>query len=292
MAVTTIPASELVLNPDGSIFHLALHPEEIGDLIITAGDPDRVAAISKHFDRIELKRQKREFVTHTGELNGHRITAISTGIGTDNIDIVLNELDALVNIDLKNRTVKATPTSLSIIRMGTSGGLQAELGVDSMVLSTHGMGLDNLLHYYQRPGDDQMEDLENAFIEQMGLKDQPIRPYAAAGSSKLREKFGEDIYAGITVTCSGFYGPQGRQLRLTPEYATLLDKLPQFSHKGHSITNFEMETSGIYGLGGLLGHECLSINTIIANRVTQEFSKDPHAAVEKMIEQALAVLTA
>lgn len=292
MAAATIPASELVLNADGSIYHLALHPEEVGDLIITAGDPDRVAAISRHFDRLDVVRQKREFVTHTGELNGLRITALSTGIGTDNIDIVLNELDALVNIDLQTRTIKDNPKSLQIIRLGTSGGLQADLAVDSVVVSSHGLGLDNLLHYYERTPLPQEQALEEAFVQQMQLAGTPIQPYVAEGSATLLKRFSPHFKAGITVTCSGFYGPQGRQLRRKPRYASLLDQLPAFAFDGHRITNFEMETSGIYGLGGLLGHACLSVNTIIANRVLKAFSKNPHAAVERMIVRSLELLTA
>ncbi len=291
MSSNVIPDSELVLNPDGSVYHLALRPEEIGDIIITAGDPDRVATISKHFDRITVQRQKREFVTHTGELNGHRISAISTGIGTDNIDIVLNELDALVNIDLPTRQIKENKRSLTIIRMGTSGGLQADLGVDQFVVSSHGLGLDNLLHYYDYEGSTAEERITQAFAEQLGLTDAKVKPYVAAADNELLATFSTHFTAGITVTCSGFYGPQGRQLRLRPKFPTLLDRLPDFKYDGHRITNFEMETSGIYGLGRLLGHKCLSINTIIANRVLRQFSKDPHAAVERMIAESLALLT-
>lgn len=292
MVENRIPDSELVLNADGSIYHLSLHPDEIGELIITAGDPDRVAEISKYFDRVDVARQKREFVTHTGELNGHRITAISTGIGTDNIDIVLNELDALVNIDLQSRTIKPKHTSLSIVRLGTSGGLQPDIPVDSVVLSTHGLGLDNMLHFYAREEAVEQQAMQQAFVQQMELSSHPIHPYIVPGSDQLLAKFDAAFNRGITVTCSGFYGPQGRQLRLAPRFNHLLDKLPQYKYDTHRITNFEMETSGIYGLGALLGHECLSINTIIANRATKAFSKNPKKAVARMIEQALSVLTA
>lgn len=287
-----LPASELVLNPDGSVYHLALHPEQVGDIIFTAGDPDRVAHISRHFDRIDHRVQKREFVTHTGELNGRRVTALSTGIGTDNIDIVLNELDALVNIDLTTRTIREQLKSLQIIRLGTSGGLQPELGVDSFVVSTHGIGLDNLMHYYVMDWNEEERGIQEALTAHLGFGEQPVRPYVAQGSSLLLEKLAPHFAAGMTVTCSGFYGPQGRQLRGTPRYADLLDKLPQFEYAGHRITNFEMETSGIYGLGRMLGHECLSVNTIIANRVLQQFSGDPHGAVDRMIARVLELATA
>lgn len=289
MAPKPFAASELVLNNDGSVYHLALHPDEIGEIIITGGDPNRVAAISRHFDRIDVQRQKREFVTHTGELNGKRITALSTGIGTDNIDIVFNELDALANIDLKSRMPKSTIKPLTIVRLGTSGGLQPELDVDSIIVSSHGLGLDNLMHFYQWKPAPEEGALQLAFREHMQWHNAPITPYVIGASGHLLEKF-KDFPQGITVTCSGFYGPQGRQLRGSAAYPDLLDKLPSFSANGHRITNFEMETSGIYGMGRLLGHRCLSVNTIIANRANQTFSKDPHSAVERMIEIALKTL--
>ena len=290
MASGPIPASELVLNPDGSVYHLNLRPEHLGDLIITAGDPGRIASISKHFDRIEFRSEKREFVAHTGSIGRKRITALSTGIGTDNIDIVLSELDALANIDLETRTIRPQPKALTIVRMGTSGGLQADLGVDTVVVSSHGIGLDNLMHYYTWTPSDEERALGDAFSAHGRLTETAIRPYVAAADGGLLERFSAHFKSGITVTCSGFYGPQGRALRGRPAFPHLLDSLPAFRFGSHRITNFEMETSGIYGMGRLLGHRCLSVNTIVANRVEQRFSSDPHRAVERMIEQALEIL--
>lgn len=290
MAYGPIPASELVLNPDGSVYHLNLRPEHIGDLIITAGDPGRISSISKHFDRVEFRSEKREFVTHTGTIGQKRITALSTGIGTDNIDIVLSELDALANIDLATRTIRPHPRALTIVRMGTSGGLQADLGVDTVVVSSHGIGLDNLMHFYAWAPPDEERALCDAFSAHCRLTETAIRPYIAAADGNLLERFSAHFKSGITVTCSGFYGPQGRTIRAKPAFPHLLDALPGFRFGGHRITNFEMETSGIYGMGQMLGHRCLSINTVVANRVEQRFSSDPHRAVERMIEQALGVL--
>lgn len=285
-----IAESELILNPDGSIYHINLKPEHVGDIIITGGDPNRIAVISKYFDTVDFKTSKREFVTHCGTLNGKRITAISTGIGTDNIDIVFNEIDALVNIDLETKTVKKELKSLLFFRMGTSGGLQPDLDVDSVVVSSHGIGLDNLMLNYQRENNPEESAILNAFINQMDLAQEPLNPYIASGSESLLHSFGNKFHKGITVTCSGFYGPQGRRLRLEPSLPHLIDRLPEFSYGDHRITNFEMETSGIYGLGELLGHQCLSINTVIANRVNRKFSNDPYQAVESMIENSLEVI--
>ncbi len=283
-----IAASELVLNNDGSVYHLNLHPENIGDTIITVGDPARVGEVSKHFDSIDFKTAKREFVTHSGYLGGKRISVISTGIGTDNIDIVFNELDALVNIDLKRREVKDELTSLNIIRIGTSGGLQPELGVDSVVLTEEAIGLDGLMPFYHRDVQ-HLSPLLVSLTSHLGL-DNLCMPYSYNGSPSLLNLFGNEFVKGITVTCTGFYGPQGRILRLQPAIEHFTDKLSSFRHNGRKATNFEMETSGIYGMGALLGHHCLSASLIVANRATGEFSAHHEVALEKLIKQVLEKL--
>jgi uridine phosphorylase len=286
-----IAESELIINSRGGIYHLDARPEEIADTIIVVGDPDRVKKVSGHFDRIEHRLQHREFITHTGFIGEKRLSVISTGIGPDNIDIVFNELDALANIDFETRQIKPELTKLKIVRFGTSGSLQADIPVDSFVASTHGLGLDNLLNFYsyeRTPDDAAMAD---AFIKQTGLDTSITNPYAFSGSNMLLQKFGEDYHKGITVTCPGFFGPQGRILRLGLASPGLVDKLTHFSFNNYRITNFEMETSAIYGLGKLMGHECLSVNAIIANRVVKEFSRNSEAAVEKMIKKTLEALT-
>ena len=260
-----IEESELILNPDGSVYHLNLKPENVSDTIIFVGDQDRVQTISKHFDTIEFKTQKREFKTHTGTYKRKRITVISTGIGPDNIDIVLNELDALVNIDLINRKPKETHTSLNIVRIGTSGSLQKDVPVDSFVLSTYGLDLNGMLHFYQIDSICNPE-LEDAFISHTNWSSNKARPIVISNSKELEKQFDSDIiFKGVTATAGGFYGPQGRVLRLPLQDAGLNNKLDNFNHKGFSITNFEMETSVIYGLSKLLGHEALSLSAIIAN---------------------------
>ncbi len=287
-----IPESELILNPDGSIYHLNLQADQVADTIIFVGDPDRVPKVSKHFDRIDTKVSKREFVTHTGELQGKRLSVISTGIGTDNIDIVLTELDALVNIDLKNRTIKEEKTSLEIVRIGTSGSLQKDIPVDSLVASSHGLGLEGLMHYYDFSNDANETliflELMRSVKEDFGF---PLRPYLITGNEELRKRLAPDFLSGITATCSGFYGPQGRNLRLKASQEHLLTGLGEFRYNDLRITNFEMETAGIYGLAKLLGHKALSLNAILANRVEQTFSKDPKGLVEGLIEMTLDRLT-
>lgn len=288
MPPKSILESELILNPDGSVYHLNLRPEHLADTVITVGDPERVGEVSKHFDTIEHQIAKREFVTHTGRVGNTRLTVLSTGIGTDNIDIVLNELDALVNIDLENRTVNETARSLNIIRMGTSGGLQAELGVDSFLVSTGAIGLDGLMNYYDTHQTD--ADIALAINRHLGLSGKLVPAYYADGSKTLLDKFDDSFHRGITVTCTGFYGPQGRELRLKPSVNDFIPKLQSFEFNGNKLTNFEMETAGIYGMGQALGHHCLSVNTIIANRATGVFSKDYHTAVEKMISKTLEII--
>ncbi len=286
-----IAESELIINKRGAIYHLDVRPEELAGTIIVVGDPERVKKVSIHFDRIEHRLQHREFITHTGFIGQKHISVISTGIGPDNIDIVFNELDALANIDFETRTIKEKLTRLNIIRFGTSGSLQADIPVDSFVASTHGLGLDNLLNFYKYEKTAPDLEMANAFTEQTGLDLHITRPYAFSGSGLLLQKFGEQFHKGITVTCPGFFGPQGRVLRLGLNSPELVDRLTHFKFNNHRITNFEMETSAIYGLGKLMGHECLSVNAIIANRVVKEFSKDSDAAVEKMIKKALEALS-
>ena len=289
--MSRIAESELIINPRGAIYHLDLRPEEIADTVITVGDPDRVAEVSKHFDAIEYKNNHREFVTHTGLIGKKRISCVSTGIGTDNIDIVLNELDALVNIDFDSRTVKDQLTQLDIIRVGTSGSLQQDIPVDSFVASTHGLGIDNLLNFYRQQNNEEEKQLVQSFVTQTQLHNNFAYPYISGASAALIKHFVEGFHQGITVTCPGFYGPQGRVLRLGVANPALIDNLTTFTFGQYRITNFEMETAGIYGLGRLLGHHCLSLNAIVANRISKEFSKDGNAAVENLIKTTLQIIT-
>ena len=285
-----IPESELIINNRGAIYHLDVRPEELADTIIVVGDPERVKKVSVHFDRIEHTLQHREFITHTGYIGNKHLSVVSTGIGPDNIDIVLNELDALANIDFGTRTIKNNLTKLNIIRFGTSGALQADIAVDSFVASTHGLGLDNLLNFYSHEKTNADKALVEAFVEQTKLDISITNPYTFECSELLLNKFGNDFQKGITVTCPGFFGPQGRVLRLGLSCPGLVDRLTNFNYQNHRITNFEMETSAIYGLGKLMGHECMSINVIIANRVVKQFSADSNAAVERLIKQSLEAL--
>ena len=288
----TIEASELIINNRGAVYHLNCRPEEIANTIITVGDPDRVKEVSKHFDKIEFKNHHREFITHTGYMCKKRISVTSTGIGPDNIDIVFNELDALVNIDFETRTVKNNITPLNIIRVGTSGSLQSSIPVDSFVASTHGLGLDNLLHFYQHTSNQEDTQLLNAFNNHTQLNQAAISPYINSASAKLLKEFVDGFHHGITVTCPGFYGPQGRVLRMGLSQPKLIDHLTSFHFGNHKISNFEMETSAIYGIGKILGHHCVSLSAIVANRISKEFSSDGNAAVEKLILRTLENLSA
>lgn len=283
--------SELVLNADNSVYHLKLHPHQIADTIIVVGDPGRVEIISSYFDSIEHKVANREIVTHTGSLNGKRISVMSTGMGTDNIDIVLNELDALVNIDLAERTIKEEKKSLRIVRIGTSGSLQKDIPVDSFVVSSHGLGLDGLMNYYELELHSEEINLINAFYDQTGYHQSFARPYVVSGSEKLIAKFTSDCHTGITATAPGFYGPQGRVLRIPLKENQLNEKLNQFNYNDLRVVNFEMETSAIYGLSRALGHEACTVCAVVANRFTNEFSKDYKASVKKLIELTLEKLT-
>lgn len=285
-------ASELVLNADGSIFHCNIKPEHLADTIITVGDPNRVEKVSRHFDTIEHITSKREIVTHTGMLNGKRLTVISTGMGTDNIDIVFSELDALANIDLETGEIKKDFRKLSFVRLGTSGALQEDIPVDSFVIGSHGLGLDGLLHYYVGSEAVMNKEIEDAFIKHVDWSPNKARPYLVGGSETLLNKLAsEKTIQGITATACGFYGPQGRFLRLQPNPADINERLTSFNHNGLRISNFEMETSAIYGLAAMMGHEALSVNAIVANRILGEFSTDSYKTVDAMIEYSLERLT-
>jgi len=282
-----IQESELILNPNGSVYHLNLHPENIATDIIFVGDQDRVDTVTKHFDSIEFTKQKREFKTSTGSYKGKRLTVVSTGIGPDNIDIVLNELDALVNINLKTRTIKPTLTKLNIVRIGTSGSLQNDIPVDSFVLSKYGLGLDGMLHAYKCE-EILDKEIENAFIEHTNWSPRKARPYVVNNSSELEKKLvGDNVFIGFTATAIGFYGPQGRVLRLAIQDPELNTKIDCFNYNGIKVTNLEMETSAIYGLSKLLGHNACSMNAIIANRANGTFSKNPGDVVADLIVYTL-----
>lgn len=285
-----IGASELIINDRGAIYHLNLRPEEIADTIITVGDPERVAEVSKYFDRIEHKLAHREFITHTGTIGQKRISVVSTGIGPDNIDIALNEIDALANINFDTRTINDQKKSVSIIRMGTCGSLQGEVVVNELVAGTHGLGIDNVLHFYEKENNEEEKAILAAFDEHTKISAHKIQPYIATASADLIKHFTEGYSHGITVTCPGFYGPQGRILRLPLKMPNLVDQMTSFQYGQHRIANFEMETSAIYGLCNLLGHQCLSINVIIANRVKKEYSKDMGMAVDHMIQKSLGII--
>ena len=285
--MSSIAASELIINERGAIYHVNCRPEEIANTIITVGDPDRVKEVSKHFDSIEFTNQHREFITHTGYLGKKRISVTSTGIGPDNIDIVMNELDALVNIDFETRTIKEKLTALNIIRIGTSGSLQKEITVDSFVASTHGLGLDNLMNFYQHGSNEEEKQLLHSFNTHTQVHQAITAPYITGAGVSLLKEFVEGFHHGITVTCPGFYGPQGRVLRMGLTQPELIDRLTSFGFGQHRISNFEMETSAIYGMGKVLGHHCLSLSAIVANRISKEFSSNGGAAVEKLIEKTL-----
>ncbi|MEO6613255.1 MAG: nucleoside phosphorylase [Chitinophagaceae bacterium] len=287
--MSRIAESELIINPRGAIYHLDLRPEEIAGTVITVGDPDRVKEVSKHFDSVEVKRQHREFISHTGYVGKKRLTVLSSGIGPDNIDIVMNELDALVNIDFETREIKKQLKTLNIVRIGTSGSLQADIPVDSFVASTHGLGVDNLLNFYRHEQNEQEKELLQSFVTHTQIHGQIGNPYISSGAASLIKHFVKDFHQGITVTCPGFYGPQGRILRLGISNPNFVNRLTDFRFGQHRITNFEMETSAIYGLGKLLGHNCLAVNAIVANRVQKEFSKDGKAAVENLIVRFLEI---
>lgn len=282
-----IEESELILNPDGSIYHLNLLPEDIADTIITVGDPDRVAQVSKYFDSIELKKQKRELITHTGYVGKKRLTVLSTGMSTGNIDIVFNELDALANIDFKQRTVHPQLKSLNIIRIGTAGALQADIPLDSYVISTYGVGSDGLGSFYQMKNNLAELNLRQSFLKHFADYPATQNTYVAEGSNKLLNTFETECIPGITVTCGGFYGPQGRILRAQPIIEDFIPKLQSFRWQEHNVANFEMETAAMYALGNILSHHTCSISAIVANRCTQEFSTQPKDTIDNLIKMVL-----
>ena len=286
-----IASSELILNDRGAVYHLDLRPEEIASTIVTVGDPGRVKEVSKYFDKIEVSRQHREFITHTGWIGNKRISVLSSGIGPDNIDIVLNELDALANIDLQTRQPKQQLQSLNIIRLGTSGSLQADIPVDSFVASTHGLGIDNLLHFYRLQQNEEESLLIQSFLTQTQIQNQTGLPYISSAAPSLLKHFVKPFHQGITVTCPGFYGPQGRVLRLGLQNPDLVNRLTSFRFGAHRISNFEMETAAIYGLGRLMGHHCLALNVIVANRVVQEFSKNATTQIDRLIQLFLTTFS-
>ncbi|MEI7965361.1 MAG: nucleoside phosphorylase [Chitinophagaceae bacterium] len=286
-----IAASELIINKRGAIYHLNCRPEEIAGTIITVGDPDRVKEVSKYFDTVEVRNQHREFITHTGYIGKKRISCVSTGIGPDNIDIVMNELDALVNIDLTTRTIKEKLSSLQIIRVGTSGSLQKEIPVDSWVASSHGLGLDNLMNYYLHKNNEEEKQLLQAFNTHTQMNTGVSAPYISNAGMNLLKHFVEGFHQGITVTCPGFYGPQGRVLRMGLTQPKLIDQLTSFTFGQHRISNFEMETAAIYGMGKVLGHQTVSLSAIVANRISKEFSKDGDAAVDQLIKKTLNIIS-
>lgn len=287
-----IEASEMPLNPDGSIYHLHLQPEQLAENIILVGDPGRVPTVSKFFDSIEHKVQNRELVTHTGKKNGKSVTALSTGMGTDNIDIVINELDALVNVNLKDRTRKTEHKSLNLIRLGTSGSFQPEYGVNSFCASEYGLGLDGLLNYYKVPDSIFEKEMMQAFEAHMQMPASFARPYIVKCAQELLDKVAFDMQKGITATAPGFFAPQGRVVRVPLTFPNQNDLLTSFRFQNHKISNMEMETSALYGLGRSLGHRCLTVCVLIANRCDKSFSKDYKPYVENLIETVLNRLTA
>lgn len=287
MPGTKLSETDLILNSDGSAYHLHLREEHIADHVIVVGDQSRVEQISKYFDKLEVKIQNREFLTHTGQIGKHRLTVLSTGIGTDNIDIAVNELDAAINIDPQSRQIRSEKRKLNIIRIGTSGALQADIPVGSYVISEFGLGFDGLVHYYEYKFDELETELAEKIGEHLNLNKELSTPYICRGSERLINNLGKGMISGITATASGFYGPQGRRLRLQPKDPGIEDRLRTFAHKNYRITNFEMETSALYGLGNMLGHDCCTCCVVIANRIRKEFSKDYHKDVDGLIQTVL-----
>lgn len=281
-----ISETDLILNEDGSVYHLSLLPKQISDTIITVGDPNRVYRVSELFDDVEFEMNKREFITHVGTYKGKRITVMSTGMGTDNIEIFLTELDALVNVDLKTREPKSRKKKLRIIRIGTSGALQEDIPVGSHLVSDYAVGFDNLMTFYDLKQDDFEQAIAEDLRKEIGL---PFTPYVVRGSEMLKKQIGSDMIVGNTVTTPGFYAPQGRSVRAASKFPKLLEDLNYYHNKSSDfwLTNFEMETAGYYAMGRLLGHEILSVNAIIANRIKNKFSKDPNKVVDALIKKVL-----
>jgi uridine phosphorylase len=282
---TKIPSSELILNTDGSVYHLNILPEDLADTVLLVGDPERVPEVSKYFDKIEIKKQKREFITHTGFIGSKRFSVISTGIGTDNIDIVLNELDILSHVNMATREIKSEKRDLNLVRIGTSGALQADIEVDSILVSTHGLGLDHLIWYY-----DVEPDFDVSYLQKdLGLDF--LKPYLFNASQSLLSKFDERSIKGITATCSGFYGPQGRMLRAGIKSLDLVQNLSNARINGLRVTNFEMETAAILGLSKLFGFQAIAVNAIVANRINHNFSTKAHQTIDQTIQYTLEALS-
>jgi uridine phosphorylase len=279
-----ISESELIITKDGSIYHLNLKPEHIADTVIAVGDPSRVYSISEHFDKIDFEMNKREFITHVGTYKGKRLTVISTGMGTDNIEIFMTELDALVNIDFKTREVKKVKRKLNIVRIGTSGALQEDIPIGSFIASEYGLGLDTLNYFYNFKHSAKEKALVDEIQKSTGLG---FTPYLCKGSSKLMKQIGFDMVKGNTITSPGFYAPQGRNIRIPVRLPKLVRDLTQFHKDGFWLTNFEMETAAYYGMAKLMGHEMLSLNAIIANRVSQKFSGNYAKVVDDLIVKTL-----
>lgn len=292
MRTNNIAESELILNRDGTIYHLNLLPGDISDTIVHVGDPDRVKIVASFFQKIEVKKQKREFVTITGSYNGKRITIISTGIGAGNIDIVYNELDALANIDFKTRTIKEKTTALNLIRIGTSGSLHEEIKPGAFVFSKYGLGLDGLLLHYRLKNTSEEKNILKSFGKIYSEFKTLPPPYLNSGSGELEEKISGGMYKGITVSCPGFYASQGRKLRYELMYPDFIDRLVQFEHNNQKITNFEMETAAAYGLASVLGHRCCSVSAIVANRITKQFLSNSEKTMKDLIALALERLAA
>lgn len=283
--------TDLIINGDGSVYHLSLRPEELPDIIVVAGDPARISQISKYFSHVEFKRQNREFVSHIGDFNHKRVLALSTGIGPDNIDIVINELDALANINFENRSIKSEKRSLTIVRLGTSGTFHSEFPVGSFAVSSHGLGLDGSLHYYSGLKDVEDPILTEEFIRQSHWPPHLPKPYVIEGSRSLISRLEQIGTRGITATGPGFYGPQGRELRLQTSFPAMLDAIGSFNYNGLRIVNFEMETSSLFGLGRMLGHNVASLCVVLANRVTGEYSKNAEKNMDRLIGFVLEQLT-
>ncbi|HEY8936932.1 MAG TPA: nucleoside phosphorylase [Cyclobacteriaceae bacterium] len=281
-----ITDTDLILNEDGSVYHLNLLPKHISDTIITVGDPSRVYRVSQYFDDVEFEMNQREFITHVGTFNGKKITVISTGIGTDNIEIFFTELDALLNIDLKTREPKSRRRKIKVIRIGTSGALQEDIPLGSHLVTDYAVGLDNIMAFYDLKMDDFEQQIAQDIQKNTSL---PFTPYVVRGSESLRELIGKDMIEGNTVTTPGFYAPQGREIRIPIKFPKLLEELNYYHNKSSDfwLTNFEMETAGYYAMARLLGHEALSVNAIIANRVKNKFSKDPNKVIDSLIKKVL-----
>ena len=288
MNTKPIPSSQFALNNEGAIYHLNLFPEMLADNVLLVGDPGRVSMVSQYFDTIEYKRQNRELVTHTGTYKGKRVSVLSTGMGVDNMDIVINELDAVANIDFKTRTPKKEHRTLNLIRIGTCGALQAEIGVgDSYVASRYAIGLDGLAYFYKDHNDVIDKGMTDAFIHDMNYPAELPRPYAVECSKELFDRIGEGYHQGITMTAPGFYGPQGRTLRMELTHPQINANIEKFEYKGWKACNFEMESSALFSLGKMLGHNCMTVCAVVANRVNETFAADYHPYVEKLIRTTL-----